>query len=239
MCSGEENLFGLYLREGRRFPQGRDILVVADDAWSHLQARPEFIARKEENVISYWWDRMIERFINDYEVRPDGGPTPSEHERVVRVLASENRFSRRILSGAFLDWLQRRQTGARNVVSGHSKVAYVFGVYPRDWARERRAAELRARCYVARSVTSMPTVVGIATEVYEPSGYSMDAVYMHLPEWTAEDERLAEETKAKFGIMQNPTLLHRSEREFPSPTGYPTGRTEKNRRKRARRARRS
>lgn len=238
ICEGEENLFASYLAAGRQLPTECDQLIVTDDTWSGIRSRPEFVARKEADRVSYWWDDMIERFIKDYEVQPEGNPEPSDHERVVRALAGENRFARRILSAACVDWLQRKQPGARNTVSPFSDIAYVFAVYPRGWERDFRTRELSARCYVMRSMSRKPTVVGIATELYEPSaGFTMDAMYMHLPEWTDEDERIAAEAKANFGFFKNPTTRRASESEFPSPTVRSKSRAQRNREKRERRER--
>jgi hypothetical protein len=238
VCEGEENLLAAYLTAGRQLPTNCDHLVVGDDMWPGIRSRPEFIARKEEDRVSYWWDEMIERFIKDYEVCADLGPSPSDHEMVVRVLAGENRFARRILSADCLEWLHRKQAGARNMISPCSEVAYVFGVYPRDWTREYRTSDLSARCYVARSLWKRETVVGIGTELYDPSGFSMEAVYMHLPEWTAEDERIAEEAKARFGFFKNATVLRGSASEFPTTVPAPQTRAQRNREKRERRKRR-
>ena len=234
VCEGEENLFALYLHRGRQLPTEFHILVVEDGLWKQVQNKPEFLARKDEDRVSYWWDDMIERFISDYHIRRDSGPSQSDHELAVRTMAAENRFARRMMSSTFLEWLRRKQHGARNIVSPSSNIAYIFATYPRDFSREFRTADLMARCMVARSpsITGRETVVGLGTEVYDPSGFSFDAVYLHQPTWTPEDEQLAMEARERFGIMQQPTARRLRADEFPD-----VQRRERNRRKRERRTR--
>ncbi|WP_437780710.1 NERD domain-containing protein [Sorangium sp. So ce1097] len=235
VCEGEDNLLAIYLHQGRRLPDEVHLLIVEDGLWKKVQKKPEFRARKEEDRVSYWWDDLVERFIDDYRIEPERGPSLSDHERVVRTMAAEDRLARRALSCAFLDWLHRKQAGARNLVSP-SNVAYVFATYPRDLPREERVKDLMARGIVARSpsMTGRETVVGLGTEVYDPSGFSFDVVYIHQPEWTSEDEEVAKLAREGFQIMQEPTAQRLSIDEFPRSTS----RAEKNRKKRERRSRR-
>lgn len=218
VCEGEENLLALYLHGGRVLPADLNVLFVEDGLWPDVQRKPEFIARKEADRVSYWWDEMIERLIRDQGDDPILQTSASDHERVVRTMAAENRFARRLLSTACLDWLRAKTPGARTIVSPSSGIAYVFGTFPRDWPRNRRAGELLARCHAARSpaVTGCATVIGIGTEVYDPAGFSIDAVLLHLPEWTAADDEIACRARADLGILQSPTLRRAQMDEFPA-----------------------
>lgn len=176
VCAGEENLFAASLHQGRKLPEDLHMLIAEEGLWKQVQSKPEFRARKEADKVSYWWDEMIERFIADYDVSAEAGTSPSEHERAIRVLAAENRFARRILSTACLDWLQRKEPGTRNLRSPTPDIGYVFGTFPRDWDRKYRQTELEVRCFVARGPATLncAPVIGIATEVYDSSGFSMD-----------------------------------------------------------------
>ncbi len=215
VCEGEENLLAVYLHRGRRFPE-MHLLFVEHGSWSELREKPEFAARRAEDRVSYWWDKLVETFIADYGVFGEQGPSPSDHERVVRVMAAENRLSRRILSAACLEWLAKRQPGARTVRSP-SGVTYVFGTYPPDWTREHRIAEIGARCFVARGHEgSGPIVIGLATETYDPRGYSFDAFYLDMPIWTDDDDAKAEEARRLFGIYVDVSVMDRRIDEFPS-----------------------
>jgi hypothetical protein len=87
ICHGEENLLGWYLHGGRRLPTECELLVVDNDIWAGLRARPEFLARKEADRVSYWWDEMIERFIGDYEVRPTPFRSLIDDSAPVKIIA--------------------------------------------------------------------------------------------------------------------------------------------------------
>ena len=151
-------------------------------------------------------------------------------------MAAEDRFARRFLSEACLDWLYGKRPGFRNIVSP-SGVAYIFGTYPRDWTHEARTTNLTNRCFVARSpsVTGATTVIGIATEVYDPEGSSLDAVYLHMPEWAEEDEQIAKAARERLGILANAVPLRLMMEEYP---GGRSANAERNRRRRRRQGRR-
>jgi len=215
---GEENLLGTYLHQNRTLPDV-DHLVIDDDVWTKVKSQPEFVARKAEDRISYGWDRLIEGLLSDLTVALEAGHSLSDYELAVRTMATEDRFARRCLSSAFLDWLHKRQLGARNLQSP-SGVGYVFSIYPRHGDREQRRKDLEVRCLAARSpsVLNVERVIGIATELYDPSGYSLDVVYLHLPSWSEEDERHLQDARSKLGILQSPERRWLSVSEFPEPS---------------------
>src|SRR5204863_4963867 len=55
---GEENLLGKYLHAGRSFDwiSNYDLILIDDPIWPAIQKKPEFIAKKELDRISYGWD---------------------------------------------------------------------------------------------------------------------------------------------------------------------------------------
>lgn len=225
MCEGEENVFAHYLHSGRTFPEV-DMMFVEDGLWTQVQAKPEFKERKAQDRISYWWDEHIERLVEDCIIPVEASAIQNQNELVVRAMASESRFERRLLSNAFVDWLQKKQAGGRFMFSPRTQTGYVFLTSPRDHEREYRAAELHARCLVARSPRGplaqagydVEKVIGLATEVHDPSGYSMDVIYLEQPEWTEDDDRIAEEGRALFGILGDSAVVRRvSFDEFPKP----------------------
>lgn len=222
ICEGEEDLFAYYLHGGRRLPQV-DRLLVQGGLWRDLQTKPEFKARKEADRISYWWDQRIEALVADNSIPTEAPRDPNELEMVVRGMASENRLERRVLSSAFLNWLGKKQRGGRMLYSEGTQMGYAFATCPRDSDRQVRVAELVARCLVARSPGGplarcgydVRKVIGLATEVYDPSGWSMDAVYLDIPSWTEEDERRTQEGRALFGIHNQTIISRASVDEFP------------------------
>lgn len=217
ICEGEENLLAVYLHRRRKLPSDMHSMIVEDGLWSEICAKPEFIARKFEDQVSYTWDRLIETVIRNSDVALEAGLSQDQYEMVARTMAAESRFQRRLLGFSFISLLEKKQSLTRFVKS-ESGVGYVFGIYPGDYAREQRTANLGIRCFVARSplVFGCETIIGIATEVYDPSGYSLDVIYQHLPEWTNADEEKALELKQQLGILSEPTVWHVSMDEFPA-----------------------
>jgi hypothetical protein len=130
MCEGEEGVFAAYLHAGRTFPD-IDRMFVEGDLWSQIQGKPEFIARKAENKISYWWDERIERLIEDCIVSTEASTFQNNNELIVRAMASENRFERRLLSTACIDWLSKKRSGGRVTFSPKTQMGYVFLTCPR------------------------------------------------------------------------------------------------------------
>lgn len=89
---------------------------------------------------------------------------------------------------------------------------------PKNEDRGDRRAELAARCFVARGLNpSFKTVVGLATEIYDGSGHSFDAVYLHLPVWSEENQREMVKLREEAGLFREVRVGHSREDEFPSP----------------------
>jgi hypothetical protein len=106
---GEEELIAFYLknfdfsREEHYFPQvPQDALVVLREGdWNELIKSPQYRSRREANEISYLWDTLIE-FQNSHILTGSatallGEPSPAKYEQIMRLMAEENRLSRRVL----------------------------------------------------------------------------------------------------------------------------------------------
>lgn len=237
ISGGEEHLLALYLHRGRKLPEDADMLVVEDDLWTELQEKPEWKRRKEEDQISYLWDHLVEQLFDDHSVPLRAGDDVTNPEQIVRTMAREDRFARRFLGTAFMDWHQRQQHGARMVLSPTSGVVYVFLTTPRIWPRQDRVMELQGRCLVARGLhPDHATVIGIGTEVYDPTGYSLDAVYLHMPTWTDEDEQNARCAREECDWFNTPEVNRLQMDEFP--LGTEAGRKRKPQRRKRRRGKR-
>lgn len=222
ITSGLEDLLGLYLQKGRRYPDDADLLILTDDIWAGVSARDEFKRRKEADKDSYFWDSLIEHIAAEHDpelVETHGGQNDPNTpvERVTRIMAREDRFSRRLLAKAFKEFHQGRQVRSR-VAQSPSGVVYVFLATPRDHDRASRRSELLGRMFIARGMYKSATVVvGIATEEYDPaSGFSLDSAAYVKPEWTDEDQALMEEMQRDTGAFQNPRWSRSSEDEYPA-----------------------
>lgn len=221
---GEEDLLAFYLHQGREFPEEPDFLVLDGDLWSTVTKKPEWGRRKDADQISYAWDRLIETLYEDFRSRnllvsdhPFSATSLTETELILRVMAREDRFNRRVLSEKFFEFLTLAQSENHRarVVPSLSGVKYVFLARPFGEDQQYRMAELAGRCFVARGlIPDARTVIGIATERPEAgNGHSLDALYLDKPEWTDEDHRHLEYLQREFGYFAKPrqTLLHGSE----------------------------
>lgn len=110
--TSERDLLAFYLRQNREFPQDPDILIFEDDLWESFVKKPEYRAKKEADQISYAWDRLIETLCEDYRSEgllsehPFSATSLTDVEMLIRVMARENRFCRRLLGKKFLEFLE-------------------------------------------------------------------------------------------------------------------------------------
>lgn len=213
---GYEDVLGFYVLQGRKLPEACDELILDNGFWEEARNRPEFIARKDEDKISYFWDHMIEILSQHLSFALEG-PPPSleEAELVVRTMAKETRFNRRVLAKSFIEFHMSRQARSR-IVRSLSGIVYVFLVCSRETERVDRRNELAARCLVARGLNpDVTTVVGIATETYDPSSFSLDVVHLHIPIWTEEDERRMSRLQREAKLFAHTSEKRITEHEYP------------------------
>ena len=212
---GIEDLIAIYISTGRSFEfdssgqKPPDMLVVRDDIWRGVVESEDFNDMKTEFKRSYSWDRLIEHFADDLL---SGGmfdmhsKQVTDNELALVTMTLEPRRNRLIISEAFLEFLQNGELGSSaRVVQGRQGHAFLFTVGSSD-DREFRARELALRCLVVRGkLPDTHTVVGISTDRPGVSsrGYSSDIVYLHMPEWTGEDERGMRGIQDDLGYFKN------------------------------------
>jgi hypothetical protein len=222
IAAGDDDMLAVYLHHGRRFPPNAEVLLFERNSWHDLMAKPEWKERKAADKVSYLWDDLIERFAASLRTTglEFGGSLP-ELERVMRVMAQEDRFGRRLLGGSFLEFLTlARATKVRSrAVHSPSKVAYVFlaidaGQDPD--ARQARVHELVARCWVVReTMAEGDTVIGIATEQDTSGGFSLDAALVQIPQWTDAYAEKARVARGELGLFANSVTSRREVDEYP------------------------
>lgn len=220
IIASDEDLLAVYLSGNRAFPTGCDHFVIDDTCWDGFSRQPEFLAKKEANRQSYLWDYLIELLTHEHKegyLQP--GLPLSEIEQIVRVMAKENRFNRRVLSARLEEFLaQARQGRTRaRMVSSTSGVTYVFLRCLRSEPQESRLAELDMRTFVARgSLNEGDTVIGIAVvESNTESGFSLEVLQRHQSVWTTEDAALAAEVQRHTGFFSNPLVTKVHDDEYP------------------------
>ncbi len=215
----EEDLLAMYLHAGRKFPDPPpDVLHVPDETWEALAQRPEFRAKKTADEVSYVWDRLVDLISADVlEANLEFGSSPSEAERALRVMAQEDRFSRRLLGAAFKEFIDdSKSTELARMLKSPSGIVYVFLAMAHGTMREHRARTLANRCFVARNLNpDSPTVVGLATERYQPAGFSFDLAYVPFPDWGDDLRQLAEKMQADLGYFVKPKIKSERVDEYP------------------------
>jgi hypothetical protein len=150
----------------------------------------------------------------------------SEHERVMRILASETRFHRRVLSKAILQRVEfaKKQAISALLPSDQPDVSYVLYVGKGDEGadhatyRADRAKELQMRCHAAKGVDpDKRFIVGIALDALGVKGSSEDFICLDTGEWTVEDIQKAQKMRTELGYFKsgNAILSRLSEDEYP------------------------
>jgi hypothetical protein len=219
---GHEDLLALYLLNNRSFPQKFNALIVGNDLWNGFEKRPEVMWRREQDKISSLWDALLETLARHesegtWEFTLDG----KQAELALRTMARENRFNRRVLAEQMDEILRTTPQGKSRgrLIQSSSGIVYVFLLSGKGYSREERRAELASRCFVARDVVlTSKTVVGIATETYNPvdPGFSFDVCYFHSEDWTPEEHAKAQETREKYGWFPQEKQKHVRFDEYPA-----------------------
>lgn len=195
-------------------------MIIEPGTWRELTEKPEYRRRVAADESSRAWDSLIEYLSESLLAGTVEFADPlRDSEQVLRTMARERRFNRRVLAESFLEFMDlatQRKLRSR-ICPSPSGVGYVFFNAPPDATREARLAELSARCFVARSLlSSSRVIVGIGTN-REPAaqGYATDAVYMEIPEWTAEHQAQAEMLKKNAGLFAAPLVSSQHIEEYP------------------------
>ena len=213
ITGGEEELLAYYLLNERSFESLKkpDVVILNEGIWNELQSKPKYLAKKEEDGISYGWDSIINRAHTSDN---------REYEIIARELARPNRFERRVLSKAFFEAhkqaheITKANVYRRLLIVGDTTYCFLF--YDDVEPRETRKAMLGQMCFVARGIYSEnKIVIGIATEMKIRPLCSYDFCILEIPEWTEEQQKLMERTQKEFGIFINYKEKRYRENEYP------------------------
>jgi hypothetical protein len=215
---GEENILALFLRNKRSFNSlfdDLDVAIVEDGHWQEFAKSREYLAKQKADEISHLWDKMIKEIV-EYSVRGtlETATTLSECDEVLRIMALENRYCRRLLGKALYDFIKR---GTRSrLIQSPSGITYVFLKRPHGTDRDERRRELADRCYVARGLyLNQPIVIGVATEDDPSRGVSFDVCYLEKESLDKKDIEEIVEFQKKTGIFSKLKILGIREDEYP------------------------
>ena len=226
---GEKNLLAVFLENNRAFPTGTPPLVIPSDNWKKFSGSEGYRLKQAADEISYGWDRLLEWYSHEAitgrldglrEIAPFGfPPSLAESELVLRYMAREDRFARRFLATALIEFRDLAVKGRvrARLVESISGVAYLFYNPPIDYDREERIRELALRCHVARSeVSGCDIIVGIGTNVEAaPQGFATDFCLFSAAKWTDEDRARAESIKQDLGYFKSPDYKSVQTHEYP------------------------
>ena len=212
---GAEDLLALYRYNGSSFgmagPDGETpgLAVITGDIWKSYAASPEYAARKADFKKSYAWDNLIEHFAED--LLTDGmfdmhSGQVTKNELALIEMARQPRGHRANLADTLLEFLGPGgvKIASRAVIAG-GNTAFVF-LGGDSSERDRRVHELALRCFVVRGrCKGVTKVVDIATDrpTEGKSGHSSDIVYMHMPEWSAQDAANVDGIQRDLGYFKN------------------------------------
>jgi len=237
VVSGEEDLLAFYLRsvdtQGKHYfdiPEGSDLFIIDEGFWEKFLISKQYKSYKSANKVSYFWDSLIERLIYFIKSGIELSPTPtdiSEYEIVVRYMAKESRFFRRVLSNVLLDMIRTTPKDYKRAFlikpSNHGDSYYVFLLLPhlQNMSEEKyqnaRRNLLYMSCMVARYLNEDALeIVGIATETGNSTNRSEDAVYIDFHEWTEKKNEDAKNWYENLGILNTNTKISKiNDFEFP------------------------
>jgi hypothetical protein len=99
-----------FLWNWQKFPPVVPRVRLEPGLWTRVEVSPEFRAGRRENEISAFWDGLIEYITDHYlgETLEFGNEIEmSDYERLVRLMAGETKFFRRVLSKAIVERAKR------------------------------------------------------------------------------------------------------------------------------------
>ena len=237
-AAGEEQLLSAYLMymdgENHSFLPGSasqesapDLINFDSSFFENLQRNTKYLAKKEADKLSYFWDDLVEKFIRlgDHKlVRPDIVQSLDHMEEGLRIVASESRFRRRILAEAFeqLAIKAARTPGStifRTVLSEQGEeLIYVFLIIarregePYDAYRHRRSFMLSSYCMCAKlKFEHATTFVGLGFDhpVKNYEGGSEDLMVLRPPPLTEGDRVRLNALRQELGILSDTVTMQR------------------------------
>lgn len=209
----EADILAYYLHNNRSFPALAEEFVLQPNLWRQVEAQEAFREGRRLNAAHRTWDRLIEYVTRQFlaeQLEVGNETTMGDYERVVRIMASESRFRRRILSEAIEERAVRARDGwiGSMLPSEQDEVIYVLLIgpgAPRDeYAayRQERGRELLLRCHAAKAVRPATRyAIGIGLDAAGSDGSSEDLVYIDTAGWTPEEVARAARLRADLGFF--------------------------------------
>lgn len=230
LADGEEQLLALYLKnthdgehnfgiESESNGKPIDGIYISEGHWESLQNNPQYLAKKAADKISYQWDSLINKFIDVGDpllLEINGLKPSSDIEPAVREMASETRFSRRILANGLSSFVKSLEDGKSKVrvMSSPSSNNRVYAVLAEPYVSERfgnyeeyrvhRLSKVSAYALVARTrIPSARMSIGIAFDgpTKDMNGGSEDLFCHYVPEVTQDVIDDAKKLQSELRIL--------------------------------------
>ncbi len=141
-------------------------------------------------------------------------------EFVMRGMAREDRFCRRLLAKHLREFLLAAKAGETRsrIMQSPSGSLYILAYFKKDEDRDLRLGELTSRCLIARNkvADASDVAMGIGFCEFDPAvGSATDLVYMQV-DTSNDDWRLrAQQLEEDLGYFRGRTLQRFHEEEFP------------------------
>lgn len=237
----EEDLLTAYLEniddeEKHSFKfENEDLKIeIEKNIWQNHKNNHRYLLKNIEDKTSYIWDSMINRFTNEMlnqRLIEQSVLNPLELNKVLKIMASENRLNRRSLAKTFLDLFEKYKQFDKNkilkrvvIFENNDKKAYVFLIAnkPENWEYEdyqnKRKYQLLTHMMSLKSkYPNLLDIVGISREAVLDEASSNDILYIDARNWNKEDEKEANEIFIKYGYLKDENIekFSREEIEYP------------------------
>lgn len=216
---GDEQLLGHYLTsinsKGEHdfvlAKNNPDFINFTEGFYEDMVSHKQYIEKKHADRDSYLWDSLIQTFI-----KYANDEISSDLEKSIKHMASEGRFSRRVLSNSLYEFVAKN-TGINGKASRVMRSLmtpekiYVFLKFTNTANKSTseyckvRIELLKLYCMVIKlQFPVAKDIIGIASE-FEKRG-SEDFVYLDARVWTPKMQKEAIEAQNKYDILQNKNM---------------------------------
>ncbi len=228
-----------------RFSSPHSSVAIDKGGLGKLFNNPVYVAKKNADAVSYFWDDLIEAFsfhVLNGTSEGRNWEKPHEIEPGLRAMASTNRFQRRLLSQAFMEFYEKTEPGQRGTrivldVLDDSR-AFLFFLLPhvphmgtnQDYRILRRSI-LTEYCAINKYLRqSLNSILMIAAKTRTPgrklSKYffdeGQDFVLMDCSDWGEEDYASAKDVYEEFisnRLISPQKMFTENVRDFPKIEG--------------------
>lgn len=229
-AESELDVLASYIWNNRGFREETEPYVFKPDLWTLVTRHRNFQNGKAANRVSIFWDGLIERVTGLYVARQlefGNDVALDQYERLMRRMAAEGRFHRRLLSQMILQRASRARHGwvPSLLPSSDPTTLYVLLIGPGPGAgeppddyRRRRVQELHLRCYAAKAVRpEIIHFVGLGLDARGVAPSSEDFLYLDTTEWAERDraEAVKIQARTEFWDLEKAQLQRVQLDEYP------------------------